>query len=108
MAQVLPLMLLALIWESRYLEGLRAEERRSRGTDPVGGVRFWTKSRVRGYSIAVASVVILDTGLSVFVLAGVLHDSGWLRGLVLGGLVLALASLLFRITVEILNATEES
>ena|ERR1700754_2143999 len=39
MAQVLPVLLLAPVWESRYLENLPNEERRSRRDDPRDGTR---------------------------------------------------------------------
>ncbi|WP_125617928.1 hypothetical protein [Actinomadura sp. WAC 06369] len=39
LAQVFPVLLLALLWDSRYLERLREQERRSRAADPVDGVR---------------------------------------------------------------------
>ena len=46
-ASVLPILLLALMFDSGYLERLRHAPRRLRRNDLVGGVRFWTKPRVR-------------------------------------------------------------
>lgn len=52
LAQVLPLLLLAFIWDSGYRRKLGSE-------DPHGSrsqMRFWTKPRVRAYMLFVASV----------------------------------------------------
>lgn len=105
MAQVLPVLLLALIWESKYLDELRGERRASRRDDPVQGVLFWTKPRVRAYAITAASTIIITMALCILVLAGVLDDGRSVRVIVMCGLGLALASLLFRICVEIVKAT---
>lgn len=107
-AQMLPVLLLALVWESRYLERISGEQRRSRREDPVDGVRFWTKRRVRLYALFVATVVLGDTGLCVLMLAGTIPDSSVLRGVVISGVLLAVASLLFRMWVDILDATRPS
>ncbi|MGW2308578.1 hypothetical protein [Actinomadura luteofluorescens] len=105
MAQVLPVLLLALIWESRYLQELRGEDRVTRRDDPANGVRFWTKPRVRIYGFTAAGAIVVTTALCFLVLAGALHDGVWLRIAVMCGLALALASLLFRICVELIKAT---
>lgn len=107
-AQVLPVLLLGLVFESRYLERLRTQPRRSRRQDSVAGVRFWTTTRTRMYALLVSTVVLLDTGVCVLVLADVIPDSRPLRGVVIVGVALAGASLLFRIWIDILDATDES
>ena len=81
-AQVLPVVLLALIWESRFLERLRGQNRRLRRDDP-GGVLFWTRPRVRAYSLFIVTVIVTGTALAV----------------------LALATLLTRVVLEVLAAT---
>lgn len=107
-AQVLPVLLLALVFESRHLERVRGEQRRSRREDPVNGVRFWTKARVRAYMLVVAAVVLGDTGLCVLALAGWVPDILPVRAVVVAGVVLAVGTLLFRVSVDILDATRES
>jgi hypothetical protein len=104
-AQVLPVLMLALLWESRFLERLRGQKRLLRTEDPVRGVRFWTKPRVRIYSIVVATTNIGGTGLAVAALAGLLRDQVALRAVVLGCLLLGLLTLLTRITVDVVDAT---
>jgi hypothetical protein len=104
MAQVLPVLLLALVWDSRYLERLRRQTRRSRRVDPKG-VLFWTKPRVRVYSLFVTSVLIAGIAVSMLVLSGALSDRAWLRGVLVGGLVLALVTLQVRIASDIVSAT---
>jgi hypothetical protein len=104
MAQVLPVLLLALVWDSKYLERLRKQTRLPRRVDPQG-VLFWTKPRVRAYSLFVTSVLIAGIAVSMLVLAGALTDRAWLRGVLVGGLVLALVTLQWRITSDIVGAT---
>ncbi len=102
-AQVLPVVVLALVWESRYFEILRA---RPRQQDPQEGVRFWTLHRVRIYSLTVATTIILDIAVCLLVLAGLIGDSPALRVLVSAGVALGLVSLLYRIWVHVLDATQ--
>jgi hypothetical protein len=105
-AQVLPVLMLAFVWESRFLERLRAERRPTRRVDP-SGVLFWTKPRVRVYSLFVAIVIIGGTGVAVLALAGLLPDSAGLRAVITGCVLVALATLLFRISVDVLVATRD-
>jgi hypothetical protein len=104
LAQILPLLLLAFIWESGFLARLR-RQRRLRRNAGVMGVLFWTKPRVRVYTLAVASIVLGSTAVTMFVLAGMIPDSGALRIVLSAGLVLVLLTLLTRITVDVLWAT---
>ncbi|MEU6366235.1 hypothetical protein ABZ876_10855 [Streptomyces sp. NPDC046931] len=106
-AQVLPVLLLALVFESRHLERIGGQRRRLRREDPENGVRFWTKGRVRVYTLSVAVIVLGDVGLCVLVLAGSVPDSTPLRGFVVAGVILTLATLLFRISVDVVGATRE-
>jgi hypothetical protein len=94
-AQVLPIVVLALVWDSGYFETLR---------DPNRTAWFWKTPVVRTYSVIVATVVIADTALCLMVLAGVLGNSVALRGTVFAGIALALGSLLFRICAHILGS----
>lgn len=104
MAQVLPLLLLALIWDSSFLDRLRGERRLSRRVDPAG-VLFWTKPRVRVYTLTIAGVVIVSTGISILVLARFIPDSFTLRVILSCGLVLVLGTLLTRIYYDVIVAT---
>lgn len=104
-AQVLPVLLLALMWDSNYLNQLRKRPQCSRGMDPAG-VLFWTKSRVRVYSLFVTAVLITDIATSLLVLAGTVMDMAWLRGVLVAGLVLALMTLMVRISSSIIDATK--
>lgn len=104
LAQVLPLLLLAFIWDSGFLARLRRQRRLPRRIDSTG-VLFWTKPRVRVYTLMVAGVVILSTAVTVFVLAGLIPDSYVLRITLSAGLVLVLITLLTRIILDVLWAT---
>lgn len=104
MAQVLPVLLLALVWEANYLQRLRAQPRLARRVDP-DGVWFWTKPRVRVYLLAVTGVLVAGIAVSLLVLAGTLGDTVWLRGVLVGALLLALVTLLVRIASDTVGAT---
>lgn len=106
MAQVLPVLLLALVWEANYLQRLRAQPRPSRRVDPAG-VWFWTKPRVRAYSLFVAAVLVTGIAVSMLVLAGALADAAWLRGVLVGILLFALVTLLVRMSTDIVIATRQ-
>jgi len=105
LAQVFPLLLLAFIWDSGFLARLRRQRRLPRKVDPAG-VRFWSKPRVRVYTLLVVSVSVISTGVAVFVLAGVIPDSYALRLTLSCGLVLVLLTLLTRIAIDVLWATQ--
>jgi len=104
MAQVLPVLLLALVLDSNYLSLLRKQTRVSRRID-ADGVWFWTKPRVRIYSIFVATILIAAIAGSLLVLAGLLGDSYWLRIALLAALGMSLTTLLVRITFAVIAAT---
>jgi hypothetical protein len=87
---VLPILLPALIRQSRYLESLRLLRR----ADPGHGVLFWTKPRVRVCAMTVATVTLSCLAVCLVVLAGLVPDSAGLRLLVILGLALASGSLL--------------
>ena len=76
-----------------------------RGGFDSAGVWFWTKPRVRVYMLVVTGVVVGSTGVTVLVLAGLIPDSRALRIVLSGGLVLVLATLLTRISVDVIRAT---
>ncbi len=102
-AQTIPVLLLALLWESAYLDRLRTEPRPPRGNGRRGP--FWTKPRIRVYMLSVSTAVMLALFVDVLVLADVLSDTAAVRSVVVGGLVLVMGTLLFRIWVDVLRAT---
>jgi hypothetical protein len=107
LAQVLPLLLLALMWDSAFLVRLRRQRRLPRRVDPAG-VWFWTKPRVRVYTLVVTGEVIASTAITMLVLAGLIPDSRALRVALCAGLVLLLITLLTRISVDIVRATADT
>jgi hypothetical protein len=102
LAQVLPLLLLALIWDSAYLDRLRGQSRRKRSKDQAG-VRFWT--RVRAYTLFVAAVVVAVTAITIFELGGIIPDSIGLRIALTCALVVVLGTLIARIYFDVIAAT---
>jgi hypothetical protein len=104
MAQVLPVLLLALIWDSAYLERLRTQSRRTRSEDPAG-VRFWTKPRVRVYMLFVAAVVVSATAVTLLVLGDMIPDSLGLRIALACALLIVLGTLMTRIYYHVVAVT---
>lgn len=98
LAQVLPVVLLAMIFDSRYLDTLARQRR------PAADY-FWTKPRVRVYVLTVSSLLMLELLCVLLVLAGLIHDSAWLRASMVAGMVLFLGTLLTRIWVVVIAAT---
>src|SRR5215470_17334197 len=106
MVQVFPVLLLALVFDSGYLHRLRGQTRRPHGEDP-GGVRFWSKRRVRVWTLIVTSVTVVEIGFVGLVLADAVADNVVTRALVLLGLGLILGTLLTRIWVDVIEATRD-
>jgi hypothetical protein len=104
-AQVLPVLLLALVWESKYLDALPGQQRRLRRDDPERGVWFCTKSRVRVYALAVATLTLAGILICLLVLAGLLPDWTALGAVTVASLALTSVSLLYRIWSDIVDAT---
>ncbi|MBM2619441.1 hypothetical protein JIG36_28195 [Actinoplanes sp. LDG1-06] len=100
LAQVLPVLLLAMMFDSGYLKRLRDQPRRLRHD-----VIFWSKPRVRAYTLLVVVVAVGSTALSLLVLAGALPDSVPLRTVLSAGALLVLATLLTRIGIDVYLAT---
>jgi hypothetical protein len=104
-AQVLPVLILALVWETRYLERLRQQPRRLRRLHPDGDVWFWTKSRVRAYSITLSGLLVAGTAAAILVLAGALTDTAIMRAVISAAVGLALITLMIRVAGDVLEAT---
>ena len=79
LAQVLPVLLLTIVWDRDWLADLPA---RHRGTG-ANGVRFWTKPVVRYYSLLLSTLLTAAIATCLLVLAGTLADCGWLRATLL-------------------------
>jgi sterol desaturase/sphingolipid hydroxylase (fatty acid hydroxylase superfamily) len=103
-AQVLPVVLLAFLWDSGFLRDLRGQRRPRRNEDPRG-VLFWTKPRVRAYSLFVAGIIVGATATALLVLGGLVRDGLALRWIVWAAAALALGTLLVRLGVDIIHAT---
>jgi hypothetical protein len=104
MAHVLPILLLAFIWDSGFLSRLGRQQRPLRRSDP-SGVLFWTKPRVRAYTLTVSGIVVVSIALCLLELAGIMPDSYSLRVGLSIGLIVVLATLMTRIGVDVLAAT---
>lgn len=106
MAQVLPVLLLAIVWESKYLDRLKTESRPSRAAN---GERawFWTKRRVRAYACFITTIITLAIGVNALVLANGLPDTRGLRIAVIASLALTLGTLITRLWVDIFDATKD-
>jgi len=107
LAQVLPVLILALMFDSGYLQRLRVQERRLRRDDPAG-VLFWTKGRVRAYVLVVVTVAVVSTGVALLVLAGAVKDNAAIRWGLVAGSTLVLGTLLTRVAIDVHQATASS
>ncbi|TQC47404.1 hypothetical protein EEB14_20855 [Rhodococcus sp. WS4] len=100
-AQIIVVLLLALVWESKYFEEFET-------LTPVehAARHFWTKCRVRVYSLSIITFVITALGVAITVLAGFLDDDAlvW-RIWVFAAIVVALLALLSRMWIDILKRT---
>jgi hypothetical protein len=104
LSQVLGVLVLSLMWDSQYLQRLARQER-PRRRPGAHGVWFWTKPRVRIYSLIVAAALIAGIGAAMSVLAGFLPDTTPLRIMLSGVLGLGLITLLTRLGSDIITAT---
>ncbi|MGR7026208.1 hypothetical protein [Geodermatophilus sp. URMC 62] len=97
LAQVLPVLLLTIVWDRDYLD----EPRTRNDADVV----FWTRNIVRWYSVALSTILILGIAICLLVLARVLPDADWVRGGLTGVTALALLTLSVRIGARVVQAT---
>jgi hypothetical protein len=110
-AQVIPLLLLALVFDSEYLTRLKDRNEEKVGlrakTTTKDQVRVWTKARIRNWSFFVCSAAIVGEVVMLLVLADVLlcpSAPAKAAGLVgVGGLVISLA---VRVHGNIVHATK--
>lgn len=105
-AQVLPVLLLAVIFDSGYFDQLKDQKRLPRRLDPLHGVWFWTKGWIRAYTLTMVTVAVLDLMLCVLILADAMRDRPVWRWTTTAGLILIAMSLLFRIWVSVWSATQ--
>ncbi|MEU5260617.1 hypothetical protein [Amycolatopsis sp. NPDC021455] len=104
LAQVLPFLILAICWDSKYLDRLRDQDREGKKPGTNRGY-FWRKSRVRIFGILVCSTTIAEIAVVFLVLVGAIADSAALRVVLLLGLFLVLGTLLTRLCVDVGDAT---
>ena len=97
LAQILPVLLLTLVWDRAYLDELR--------TRTPTDVMFWTSPRVRWYSLALTAVLVLAVLMCLCVLAGVLGDGPLLRSVLIAVAGLGLVTLVVRVGAGVLRAT---
>jgi hypothetical protein len=98
-AQVIPVLLLALIWESGYLNRLETEDRKN--------FRFWTKPRVRVWALFMSFAAIAGEVTVVLVLAEVVSPGDIPIALGLLGIAVLVGSLGTRLVADILKATAQ-
>jgi hypothetical protein len=96
-AQVIPVLLLALVWESGYLERLKKEDR-------TNGY-FWTKPRVRAWGLIMSGAALVGETAMLLVLADAVGDGILAKGLGLAGVAALLGSLGVRLIVDIVAGT---
>ena len=99
LAQVFPVLMLAVVWESAFLEKLRRQDR--------SRMRFWTKRRVRVWTISIVAITVGEIALITMVLVDWVADAWLTRALVVAGLACVLGTILTRAIVDIIEATAD-
>ena len=99
-AQVVPVLLLALAFESRALERIRQRTRTEEQE-----TRFWKSWRVRTLGIFMCLAAAVAEVLALLVLNDTVEDSGWVQVAVIGATLALLAILLGRIIIDVVAAT---
>lgn len=102
LAQVLPVLLLTVVWDRDWLTQLAT---RTRGSAP-GQVRIWGKTLVRRYTLFLTTVQLASIAACLLVLAGAFADSVALRVLLVLAAAMALVTLLVRISAGVIKATD--
>src|SRR4051812_15587025 len=97
-AQVIPVLLLALVWQSGYLDALKARV--------PSEVRFWTPERVRMWILVIAGVSVVGEATAILVLAGVVSESDVGKSLGVLAVAVLLGSLSVRVVVDVVAATK--
>ena len=100
LAEVLPLLLLAFMWESHYLDRLPGISDENR--------KLWKKPVVRVYVIFVSIFVLASIAVCVLVLSGYCPENSFTRIFVLCGTVILLVTMSFRLYYDITDATSKS
>jgi hypothetical protein len=95
-AQVIPVLLLALAWDSKYLDRLRDEPRES---------VFWRKPRVAIWSYFGTGAALLAEAVCLLVVSSVLDPGVVAKGLTLVGIGALIGSIWTRIYVDIHRGT---
>jgi hypothetical protein len=101
-AQVLPVIVLALIFDTRYFDRLGAED------DPAATVaehKIWKLSVIRWYTPVVAFIILADTAFCLVVLTNLVTDATWTRWVAVAGAGVALGNLFGRIWIIVDRAT---
>jgi hypothetical protein len=96
-AQVIPVLLLALTWETNYFDRLRTEDRSKK---PV-----FTDCRVRWWSLFAVATALAGEATMVLVLADFLGSGAATKVLGVAGVAVLIASMTVRLFSEIWDAT---
>ena len=93
------MLLLAIIWESDYLKGLKDEDR---SKSPI-----WTKPRIRAWALLMSAAAVAAETTALLVLAKILDDGAIPKAIILGGAGALLATMCTRLAADIVNATQD-
>jgi hypothetical protein len=98
-AQVIPVLLLALVWESGYLERVKGEDR---SRYPV-----FRKPVVRWWGLFMTAAALAGEATMLLVLAGILDQGDVSKAFGLVAVAAVLGSMAVRLSVDIWRATRE-
>lgn len=98
-AQVIPVLLLALVWESGYLDRLKTEDR---SNYPV-----FKKPVVRWWGLFMIAAALVGEATMVLVLAGVFGGGDVAKAFGIAGVAALIGSMAVRLCVDVWKATSE-
>jgi hypothetical protein len=97
-AQVIPVLLLALMFDSKYLERVHKRER-------PGEIKFWQESRVRAWGLFMVSAALVGESVVVLVLVDWFPEGLVAKVLGVLGLAALIGSMFVRLFTVIIDAT---
>ena len=101
-AQVLPVVVLVLVFDTKYFERLGDEPDPARA---VANHTIWKIGLIRWYTPVVAFLILADTAFCVVMLTNLIADATWTRWVAVTGAGLALVNLFGRIWFIVDSAT---
>lgn len=95
-AAVIPVLLLALVFDSKYLENYK---------NPGEGNKRWSRRRVIAVGVLVCAATLLGEVVAFVVLAGAVDSGAWAKWVIGSAGAALLVTLLVRVILDIIERT---